>query len=219
MSRVLVIGILVVILMTFLTTSLYPDNMAFSAYNTGYSGTSCLLRYFGNYSESNITLLLLVTNYNVNLSNYVRYGNTLIIAGNESLVNYYMTKVLKVPLILGDELINGKNYYYLTGPILLVKDGSLLFVFPYVHPVIGGNSLMSYNNQSIISLLEYGKGKIILIGTPLIFLNKYYDLQNNTILLKLLLGSHPTIIISRPTYPIDEFKELLSTLLLSDKIR
>ncbi|BCU68077.1 hypothetical protein HS7_15140 [Sulfolobales archaeon HS-7] len=198
-SRAFYIFVGLFFLILALTAFLYPDNLSYSPYNVGPSGLSELHRSYILENSSNVTLMLLVGgSCESNFSSYVFSGNTLILAGNYSLVSAYLIKIIKVNVVLAPNLITSNNSYVFNCSIDIVKDNGMRYVFPYPHPIIGGESTLSFEGNSLISCVSYGKGKIIVISTPYLFLNKYMEMMNNTNLIHSLIAQKGLRLIVNP---------------------
>ncbi|NON61718.1 hypothetical protein [Acidianus sp. RZ1] len=194
-----------------------PDNYQFCPYNYGPQGISDLYSSFHN-TTSSVTLLIIVGKNIENFSwilNYVSNGNTLIIAGNYTLVNSLLSS-LGVKMILEADVITCYQYY-INGEFTLINFSGITLVFPFPHAIVGGIPIVKTSKgQSLVSYLSIGKGRIILFSTPYIFINKYYKTFNNSEFIHELIGKQNLrLLLTQGFTSLGKSKEALSEFLNS----
>jgi len=210
------VGIFAISLLTFSLLYLTPDNNPYSPYNYGPTGLSDLFKIVHNVSNSN-TILILIYYPNlqqlssINIIKYLKDGKTVIIAGNYSLLNDIF-KQDDIQIVLGNILVTSGSHYYMDTNYLLVTYNNMTLLFPYSHPVIGGKPLISLDEQILVSCVKLFNGKLIVISSPYIFINKFIVTYNNEEFIKHLLGEDSTIIVVYHNTQFDYVKAFLSKL-------
>ncbi|WP_338602466.1 hypothetical protein V6M85_02270 [Sulfolobus tengchongensis] len=213
MKNVLIISSIIIFIL--LTLIFFPDTYEFSPYNLSAEGTSQLYNSFQISSSSNVTILLLFENIN-NVTSYAKYllqGNTIILSGNYTNVNYFL-KEMNITVVIGDTIITNNLDYYMNNKIILYNETNYTLVFPYANPIIGGNPLITINNFTLVACYHYGSGKIIIISTPYFFINKYYGTFNNSWYLHKVASTNKVrIVVYSPDSPLVLIKQFFHDVL------
>ncbi|BCU69038.1 hypothetical protein [Stygiolobus caldivivus] len=208
--------ILIILILSVSILYLVPDNNQFSPYNKGPLGLSILFSIVHNISNSN-TVLLLVFYPNLkqlsslNILGFLEEGKTVVIAGNYTLLNTVFKK-FNLPIIFGNIIITSNTHYYMDTDYLLFSYKNWTLLFPYPHPIIGGNPMIKFSNQVLVSCLKVSNGKLIVISSPYIFINKFITAFDNEEFIASILGDNSTIIIVYHNTEFDYVKGIISKL-------
>jgi len=203
----------ILLLLTILTLLYaFPDTEEFSVYNNGPTGLSDFYHSFNNVSNSNITILIILHLNNINytyFANYLLNGGVLIITGNHTLVNIFM-KNLGISMLEGNTIITNNLNYYKNNQILLYNYDNLQIIFPYSHDILGGNAIVKLGKFDVVDYTKVGNGEIIMISSKYFFINKYYQMYDNSEFLHKLTGTNNVrILIFNKITTMDYIKEIL----------